>query len=47
MIGLFVFSNLTIAFARYRALGSDVKAMYIIYFILRFLVELVKLVIVI
>jgi len=46
VVGLFVFSNLIIAFARYVALGSDVKTWYIFYFILRFIVEVVKLVIV-
>ena len=45
--GLFVFTNLTIAFARYVALGSDIKTWYFIYFTMRFIVEVVKLAIVI
>lgn len=45
--GLFVFTNLTIAFARYVALGSDIKIWYFIYFTMRFIVEVVKLAIVI
>lgn len=43
---LFVVSNLTIAFARFVALGSDYKTWYIVYFIFRFVVEVLKLAIV-